>query len=174
MSHCSFCRLAARPVFFEGENVSVCPDCALAVARRVVKLSDQSVRELWQLPQRAADDGAARSVPSIDLQQTLASFRENVAETVPESDAANHFELAIAYDEMGLFDEAVAEFEVARRSIAPERLGELDAQRFPLRAVCNCDLGWRSVASTSAMLLFFHESPRHDAPVKRARLASQA
>ena len=60
----------------------------------------------------------------ISVAEVLSQFKRGIAETVPEDDAATHYDLGIAYREMGLFDDAVSEFEVAARaaSRAPDAL----------------------------------------------------
>jgi pilus assembly protein FimV len=58
----------------------------------------------------------------ISVEEVLSQFKKGVAETVPEEDAATHYELGIAYREMGLHDDAVAEFQLAAR--APARAAD--------------------------------------------------
>jgi tetratricopeptide (TPR) repeat protein len=53
------------------------------------------------------------------FEDIFSAFREEVARTVGEDDAEAHYDLGIAYKEMGLLDEAIAEFQQASRS--PER-----------------------------------------------------
>lgn len=50
------------------------------------------------------------------LDEVLQSFREKVKEEVEAEDYGTHYELGIAYKEMGLLDEAISEFEHASRS----------------------------------------------------------
>ena len=59
----------------------------------------------------------------MSVEDVLSQFKKGVAETVPEEDAATHYDLGVAYREMGLLEDAVAEFEIAAR--APTR--EADA-----------------------------------------------
>jgi tetratricopeptide (TPR) repeat protein len=51
-----------------------------------------------------------------DLPADADGLEVGVAETVAEDDAATHYDLGIAYREMGLLDDAVGEFEIAARS----------------------------------------------------------
>ncbi len=51
----------------------------------------------------------------VDVDQVFAKFKEGVRATVAESDAATHYDLGVAYKEMGLFADAQSEFELASR-----------------------------------------------------------
>ncbi|HUQ82551.1 MAG TPA: tetratricopeptide repeat protein [Gemmatimonadaceae bacterium] len=50
-----------------------------------------------------------------DFQEMLKRFKQGVAENVEEEDYESHYDLGVAYKEMGLVDEAVAEFQKALR-----------------------------------------------------------
>jgi tetratricopeptide (TPR) repeat protein len=69
-----------------------------------------------------------RDIPSqpdqVSVEEVLSQFKRGVAETVAEDDAATHYDLGIAYREMGLLDDAVGEFEIAARAAqkAPDAL----------------------------------------------------
>jgi hypothetical protein len=51
-----------------------------------------------------------------DFQHILQEFREGIEKTIPVEDADSHFDLGIAFREMGLIDDAIAEFQIASRS----------------------------------------------------------
>jgi hypothetical protein len=78
----------------------------------------------WQ--QRIIADVAAEAAPApeasdpgqVSVEEVLLQFKKGIAETVPEDDAATHYDLGIAYREMGLLDDAIGEFEVAARAAA--------------------------------------------------------
>jgi tetratricopeptide (TPR) repeat protein len=53
-----------------------------------------------------------------DFQEMLKRFKQGVAENVEEEDYESHYDLGVAYKEMGLIDEAVAEFQKALRGTA--------------------------------------------------------
>ncbi len=53
--------------------------------------------------------------------EVLAEFKKGVQRTVQPEDVETHYDLGIAYREMGLLDEAVAEFELAARGAAGPR-----------------------------------------------------
>jgi tetratricopeptide (TPR) repeat protein len=50
-----------------------------------------------------------------DFAEMLAHFRQKVAENIDVEDNASHYDLGVAFMEMGLVDEAIAEFQVALR-----------------------------------------------------------
>jgi tetratricopeptide (TPR) repeat protein len=51
-----------------------------------------------------------------DFQDMLRKFKQGVAENVDAEDYQSHYDLAIAFKEMGLLDEAIAEFQKALAS----------------------------------------------------------
>ncbi len=51
-----------------------------------------------------------------DFQHILSEFRDGIERTIPFDDADSHFDLGIAFREMGLIDDAIAEFQIAARS----------------------------------------------------------
>jgi tetratricopeptide (TPR) repeat protein len=50
-----------------------------------------------------------------DFADMLRRFKQGVAENVEEEDHQSHYDLGVAYKEMGLLDEAIAEFQKALR-----------------------------------------------------------
>ena len=50
-----------------------------------------------------------------DFAEMLANFRQKVAENIDVEDNASHYDLGVAFMEMGLVDEAIAQFQVALR-----------------------------------------------------------
>jgi tetratricopeptide (TPR) repeat protein len=51
-----------------------------------------------------------------DFQEMLRKFKQGIAENVEEEDHQSHYDLGVAYKEMGLLDEAIAEFQKALRA----------------------------------------------------------
>ena len=51
-----------------------------------------------------------------DFADMLNQFKAKVAETIPKEDAGSHYDLGIAFKEMGLIDEAIGEFQTALRA----------------------------------------------------------
>jgi len=64
-----------------------------------------------ELAEVQAESGSEQSV-----EEVFRAFKEQIASEVDHSDARTHYELGIAYKEMGLLDDAVGEFETASRS----------------------------------------------------------
>lgn len=58
----------------------------------------------------------AEDVP--DFEEIFDAFKKGVKEQLSDDDADAHYDLGIAYMEMGLFDDAVSEFEIARSGAA--------------------------------------------------------
>jgi tetratricopeptide (TPR) repeat protein len=52
---------------------------------------------------------------TVDVEEVFAKFKEGVKAQVSESDSATHYDLGVAYKEMGLHRDAIAEFEMAAR-----------------------------------------------------------
>ena len=76
-----------------------------------------------------------------DFQEMLKRFKQGIAENVDEEDYESHYDLGVAYKEMGLMDEAVAEFQKSLRGTAHrvrtyEALGQcfLDKQQYQVAA----------------------------------------
>lgn len=51
----------------------------------------------------------------VTVDSVFEQFKAGVAAQVSEADAATHYDLGVAYKEMGLYNEAIAEFELAAR-----------------------------------------------------------
>jgi tetratricopeptide (TPR) repeat protein len=60
------------------------------------------------------------STQDIDVDQVFEKFKAGVKAQVAENDSATHYDLGVAYKEMGLLPDAVGEFEVAGRDSARE------------------------------------------------------
>jgi tetratricopeptide (TPR) repeat protein len=56
----------------------------------------------------------------IDVEEVFAKFKEGVAKQISVDDAQSHYDLGVAYKEMGLVDDAIREFEVAARDLKRE------------------------------------------------------
>src|SRR5690606_29836763 len=91
-----------------------------------------------ELSEALSDTGSGHTGPGTDEEGFAALFREfkrGVSQTLGESDVETHFDLGIAYREMGLFEDAIGEFRYALGS--PAR--RLDALH--LMGLCAIDLG---------------------------------
>jgi tetratricopeptide (TPR) repeat protein len=76
-----------------------------------------------------------------DFQDMLRKFKQGVSENVEEEDHQSHYDLGVAYKEMGLLDEAIAEFQKALRAPANrvptyEALGLcfIEKEQYPMAA----------------------------------------
>ena len=61
---------------------------------------------------------APQEQEQISVESVFEQFKAGVAAQISESDAATHYDLGVAYKEMGLFNDAVSEFELASRDPA--------------------------------------------------------
>ena len=61
----------------------------------------------------AAGAGVEQPNEQIDVEEVFAKFKEGVRAQVSETDSATHYDLGLAYREMGLLSDAIDEFELA-------------------------------------------------------------
>jgi len=76
-----------------------------------------------ELPPAGALGMGLNAAGDVDVDQVFEKFRAGIRSQVSENDSATHYDLGVAYKEMGLIADAIHEFELAAR----------DAQR-----ECNC------------------------------------
>jgi tetratricopeptide (TPR) repeat protein len=76
-----------------------------------------------------------------DFQDMLKKFKQGISENVEEEDHQSHYDLGVAYKEMGLLDEAISEFQKALRAPANrvptyEALGLcfIEKEQYPMAA----------------------------------------
>lgn len=77
-----------------------------------------------------------------DFQDMLRKFKQGVAQNVEEEDHESHYDLGVAYKEMGLLDEAIAEFQKALRS------AQLRVRTYEALGMCFLEKGQLPVALT--------------------------
>ncbi len=77
-----------------------------------------------------------------DFKDMLRKFKEGVSANVEEEDHEAHYDLGVAYKEMGLIDEAIAEFQKALRGTSAR------ARTFEALGHCFVDKGQLPVAAT--------------------------
>jgi tetratricopeptide (TPR) repeat protein len=87
-----------------------------------------------------APSATARSMEGEGFQEVFAAFKAGVQREVGDGDTEAHYDLGIAYKEMGLLDDAIGEFRIAMGDPA-RRLACLH-----LMGVCALDLGRASDA----------------------------
>lgn len=78
----------------------------------------------------------------VDFNDMLDRFKAGVASSVDDGDHAAHYDLGVAYREMGLLDEAIAQFQKALRA-SPQRTRVLEAL-----GACFLEKGQPSIAAT--------------------------
>ncbi|MHB8839588.1 MAG: tetratricopeptide repeat protein, partial [Gemmatimonadaceae bacterium] len=77
-----------------------------------------------------------------DFQDMLRKFKQGVAQNVEEEDHESHYDLGVAYKEMGLLDEAIAEFQKALRG------AQLRVRTYEALGMCFLEKGQLPVALT--------------------------
>ena len=79
---------------------------------------------------------------SADFTDMLTKFKQGVAESVDDTDSESHYDLGVAFKEMGLVDEAIAEFQKALRGTVHR------VRTFESLGQCFIEKGQWSVAHT--------------------------
>jgi tetratricopeptide (TPR) repeat protein len=69
---------------------------------------------------RPAEGHASGTEQQVDVEEVFAKFKEGVAKQISVDDGQAHYDLGLAYREMGLIDDAIREFEVAARDLSRE------------------------------------------------------
>ena len=138
------------------QSVAVRPEPKTPVSTRPVAEPEPAAAEggFFNLGDWLRDEEAPRSTRMVveerapsgdeeaDFAAMLRKFKQGVAENVEETDYDSHYDLGVAYKEMGLTEEAIAEFQKAlrgtdRRGRTYEALGQ-----------CFLDLGQPAVATS--------------------------
>jgi len=86
------------------------------------ELSDELDLTGEAVPAAPAAAGAGQQV---SVEEVLSAFKEGVAKTVSKEDGQAHYDLGIAYKEMGLTDEAIREFEVSSSTTSVREIDSL-------------------------------------------------
>ncbi len=110
---CSFC---GRPSWFGPfEAVFVCEACPRRIGEvlRLEPRSVWSIRTLGEPPAASGGEARRAAARNADVDETFRRFEEGVAAAVAPDDAGTHADLAVAYREMGLDDDALREAGVA-------------------------------------------------------------
>lgn len=71
----------------------------------------------------------------IDVETVFAQFKKGVEKTISPDDADTHYDLGIAYKEMGLLDDAISEFKIAAQNPKKSCLAET------MIGLCNMERG---------------------------------
>lgn len=81
-------------------------------------LAAELEEELAEEGELDGDDLLLQQPREQSLEEIVEGFKQGVAESLSQEDHNTHFDLGIAYREMGLLDEAIGEFQVAAKSPA--------------------------------------------------------
>ncbi len=89
----------------------------MAIDDRVFDLaaSLDALDELEQATRSSRPPTSLRPVDEIDVDQVFAKFKEGVRAQISESDSSTHYDLGVAYKEMGLLPDAIGEFALAAK-----------------------------------------------------------
>ena len=82
-----------------------------------VNLSDWLVEDKTPKSTRMVADVREPESDQVDFSDMLERFKQGIAENVSDEDHEAHYDLGVAYKEMGLLDEAIAEFQKALRGV---------------------------------------------------------
>ena len=87
-----------------------------------------------ELEQAPAAVAAAGGPEQVDVEEVFAKFKAGVARQIGADDAQSHYDLGVAYKEMGLLDDAVREFETAARDgkracVCQSMIGMIEIER---------------------------------------------
>ncbi|HRG99121.1 MAG TPA: tetratricopeptide repeat protein, partial [Polyangiaceae bacterium] len=81
-----------------------------------------------------AAGGFSSADQQVDIEEVFAKFKQGVETQVAEDDSQTHYDLAVAYKEMGLIDDAIREFDTASRDqemecVCQSMIGSLELAR---------------------------------------------
>ncbi|MEE9245412.1 MAG: hypothetical protein V3U63_04355 [Gemmatimonadota bacterium] len=116
--------LAALELFGDGAAPAV-PGSEAGVETAAANASSDFV-DLAALVREEQEVKSTRfTVPTVDptsegevnFSEMLSQFKSKVAEAIEDEDASSHYDLGVAFKEMGLLDEAIAEFQIAARGL---------------------------------------------------------
>jgi tetratricopeptide (TPR) repeat protein len=90
--------------------------------QKFFNLAEELEKELGEEP--AAEESSEISTPQgeVSLEEIFREFKKGVEQQLSAEDYETHYNLGIAYKEMGLVDEAIGEFQLASKD--PERVVE--------------------------------------------------
>ncbi len=74
---------------------------------------DQLAEDLDQLVDDLDEEGTTTDPAIVGFEEVFSQFKAGVQAQVSSTDFATHYDLGMAYKEMGLFDDAITEFELA-------------------------------------------------------------
>ncbi|MEK7349046.1 MAG: tetratricopeptide repeat protein [Candidatus Eisenbacteria bacterium] len=74
---------------------------------------------------RVRDETPSNLDSLVDLEEIIDEFKQGIQNSISGEDHESHYDLGMAYMEMGLYDEAIAEFQIAQKG-APMELKSLE------------------------------------------------
>jgi pilus assembly protein FimV len=86
--------------------------------RDAFDLAAELAEDFGGLAEEAPAPAAAEDDFQYSVEEVFAEFKKGLEKVVKPEDVDTHYDLGIAYKEMGLFDDAVGEFNVARQGCA--------------------------------------------------------
>ena len=95
------------------EILQIDPDNAIAKERFLPVEKAAASVDLGEVLRIEQSEAKAETIQSIE--ELVSEFRREVFESIGEGDYHSHYDLGVAYKGMGLFQEAVEEFEIAAR-----------------------------------------------------------
>ena len=84
---------------------------------------DRIMGAVW--PRMVVEEKEPTGDEDADFQDMLRKFKQGVAQNVEEEDHESHYDLGVAYKEMGLLDDALHEFETAGYNFPEAILDEI-------------------------------------------------
>jgi tetratricopeptide (TPR) repeat protein len=98
---------------------------------------DESFRLAEKLAEELGTEGDSTESGGavLDVESVFQQFKKGVAEQIGLEDSDTHFDLGIAYKEMGLLDDAIGEFDLARQN--PQR----ECIAFTMMGICFVEKG---------------------------------
>jgi tetratricopeptide (TPR) repeat protein len=95
------------------EILQIDPENAVAKERYVPVEKTAATVDLGEVLRIEQSEAKAETIQSIE--ELVSEFRREVFESIGEGDYHSHYDLGVAYKGMGLFQEAIEEFEIAAR-----------------------------------------------------------
>ena len=94
----------------------------------------ESLNSAEQQRAPVASAGLAGPTEQVDVEEVFAKFKAGVARQIGADDAQSHYDLGVAYKEMGLLDDAIREFDTASRDpkracVCQSMIGMIEIER---------------------------------------------
>lgn len=109
---------SAAPVSHEGNGVEGGRDAFDLAAELASELGDFTEEE--QTGENPQANGAGDEY-QVSVEEVFAEFKKGLEKVVKPEDVDTHYDLGVAYKEMGLVDDAIGEFEIARKGCLGKR-----------------------------------------------------